>query len=161
MIIEGVRFLNQPLVKEGIKEVIGAITFLGCAVEIYHFATEYPSTTLKVVVVCTQLSVILACLTSRPGLRLCHWVAHKLARPETLVRLFGPSTNFVGNPWHPRHVASITASLLAIPAVAQSLYNLWMQRQELISRIQKLACFNFFTGRPFLHVVNVSIKNLY
>jgi hypothetical protein len=123
-------------VKEGIKEVVGAVTFTAGAVEISRMRTVWTV---------AHISIILAVLTSRPSLHVYHWI-------------LGPTPNFVTNPWHPIHVASIGASLLAIPAVIQSIYGLWMGRRELIV---KLACFNFFTGRPFLHIVNAaSTRNL-
>jgi hypothetical protein len=134
-----VRFLNQMWVKEGIKEVVGAVTFGAGAVEISRMRT-----TVKVIAVCAQLSIILAVLTSRPSLHVYHWI-------------LGPTPNFVTNPWHPIHVASIGASVLAIPAVIQSIYGLWMGRKELIA---KLASFNFFTGRPFLHIMNAACTHI-
>ena len=87
--------------------------------------------------------------------------------------MFGPNTIFAVNPWHPRHVVSIAAVILALPSLAQSAYkginwtykkireyqstssnrsdvSVWLTDTKL--RIMTL--FNTATSRPVLHLGN-------
>jgi hypothetical protein len=138
-----IRLLNQMPVKEGIKNVIGIATFLGCAVEIYKFCakpeTPAQSTAMKVIVRCTQLSIILAFLTSRP-----------------MLRFFPQGPIFAINPWQARHLMSVSASLLALPAVIHSMFKLWKE----MSSLETMANFHFWTGRPFLNRANYFLSCL-
>lgn len=78
-----VRLLNQPIVKEGVKNIAGTVTFAFGLIEIHdvyqilrgrEIITEpcsgYPKwvqVANKVVVVCAKISLILSAGVSRPG----------------------------------------------------------------------------------------------
>ena len=138
-----VRLLNQMVVKEGIKNAIGFATFLGCAVEIYKFSTkpENPTqtTAMKAMIWCTQLSIILAFLTSRP-----------------MLRFFPQGPIFAINPWQARHIMSVSASLFALPAVIHSIFKVWKE----MSSLEIMTNFHFWTGRPFLNRANSCLSFL-
>jgi hypothetical protein len=128
-----VRFMNQMWVKEGIKDVAGWATLVGAVA----FSMKNPFQSAA------NFSVIVSGLTSRP---IVHLMVDKF---------WGPRTTFQHNPWQPQHLVSIAATVIAIPAVLRATYDAFYLRKPL-TRIQKLACFNFFTSRPFLHVVNAA-----
>jgi len=182
-----VRTLNQPLVKEGIKKVAGCATFAFGLLEIYdiyqilqgrEISTEsYPSypkwvqVANKVVVVCAKISLILSAGVSRPGVFIISSVVGTVFSSHQLERVFGPNTIFAVNPWHPRHVISIAAVVLALPSVGQSTYKgiCWtynkIQNQQTSdnspsfiwltdARVKLMNLFNTVTSRPVLHMGN-------
>lgn len=142
-----VYWLNQPFVKEGVKNTVGAVTFTFGLVEIYDtyhvlrgraISTENSPTdphwkqvAQKIVMFCGKFSLILSAATSRPGVMIISALVGRVLSPPQLNRLFGPNTIFAVNPWHPRHVASIAAVLFALPSVAQSIYQgaSWIHRK--------------------------------
>lgn len=184
-----VRFLNQPLVKEGVKNMAGTVTFVFGLVEIYDIyqilrgreistesrsdSPQWMQTAHKVVVVCAKISLILSAAVSRPGIFLISSLAESVFSTSQLKKIFGPNTIFAVNPWHPRHIVSIAAVILAFPSVAQSAYigvN-WAYRKIrqhhdqpaegknlrnwlTDTKMRLMALFNTVTSRPFLHIGN-------
>jgi hypothetical protein len=132
-----VRLLNQPPVKQGVKDLVGVLTVIfGLAVTYDTFrrfhqtatneASNAPINAMKVadkvMINCAKLSLILSAATSRLGVIALSRLVHTVASSAQLERLFGPNTIFAVNPWHPRHVFSIGAVLLAFPFLARSIY---------------------------------------
>lgn len=183
-----IRFLNQPVVKEGIKNIAGAVTFAFGIIEIYDIcqiargrkiSTEasaqsprWKQIATKVTIVCAKVSLILSAGTSRPGIFIISTIMGKLFTTAQLERAFGPNARFAVNPWHPRHVVSIVAVILALPSVAQSAFKgaSWAckkirqcqegtkrkQSEQWLtdSKIRLMALFNTITSRPVLHLGN-------
>lgn len=183
-----VRFLNQPLVKEGIKNVASTATFAFGVLEIYDLcqimrgrvvsSDRYPNypkwvqVADKVVVVCAKISLVLSTGVSRPGVYIISTLVGRVASTAQLERVFGPSTIFAVNPWHPRHIFSIVAVLLALPAIAQSACKgvNWAYHKVRYhaepgqnrasgigisdTKIRFMNLFNTLTSRPVLHIGN-------
>lgn len=156
-----VQLLNQPAIKEGVKNVAGTATLVFGLVEIYQvyrdFSTKSVSQPLKwtqvaqkIVIASARISLILSAGVSRPGVMIIAALVGSVFSTEELTRVFGPNTTFVINPWHPRHVVSIAAVLLALPFVIQSLYKTWNEDTGLRS----MTLFNTITSRPVLHLGN-------
>lgn len=179
--------LNHPVVKEGVKNVAGVATFAFGVVEIYdiysslknrNVTTEtsqklsWQETLKKVVMVCAKISLILSGMVSRPGVFIISTLVGMVFTPIQLESVFGPNTIFAVNPWHPRHVVSIAAVILALPAVVQALYQgaAWIYRkitqevqvnpqasaQSWLSdmKVRLFVLFNSITSRPVLHIGN-------
>lgn len=131
-----VRLLNQPIVKEGVKNVVGSMTFVFGLFEVYdvyqiargrEISTETCSTSPKwvqvankVVIVCAKVALILSAGVSRPGVFIISSIVGRVFSTTQLERIFGPNTIFAINPRHPRHVISIAAVILSLPCVIQS-----------------------------------------
>lgn len=192
-----VHFLNQPIVKENIKKIAGIATFIFGLVEIYdlcqimrggEIATDidpgepqWIQTAAKVSIVFAKISIILSAAVSRPGVYVISTLAGRIATQAQLDRLFGPNTIYAQNPWHPRHVASIAAVILAIPVMVQTicLGFTWVNRrvrqlqEEDVeidqkqnqgwltdAKIRLIVLFNTLTSRPVLHIGNQFARNL-
>lgn len=184
-----VHLLNQPLIKEGVKNVAGSVTMAFGLMEMYdvyqimccrEISTELHSnfprwvqSANKVVIVCAKISLILSAGVSRPGVFIISSIVGSVFSTAQLDRVFGPNTIFAINPWHPRHIISIAAVLLALPSVAQSVYKggHWVcqkichyqnesgNRQEANhwltdAKIRLVVLFNTITSRPTLHIGN-------
>ncbi len=184
-----VRLLNQPIVKEGVKNIAGTVTFAFGLVEIsdiYQIArgrkitteacSDYPKwvqVAHKVIIVCAKISLILSAGVSRPGVFIISSLIGCIFSTSQLDRVFGPNTIFAVNPWHPRHVVSIVAVVLALPSLAQSAYkginwaykkireyqgtssnrsdvNTWLTD----TKVRIMTLFNTATSRPVLHLGN-------
>ena len=133
-----VRLLNQPIVKEGVKNIAGTVTFVFGLVEIYdiyqiargrEITTEafsedpkWSQVANKVIIVCAKISLILSGGVSRPGVYIISSLIGSVFSTSQLERVFGLNTIFAVNPLHPRHVVSIAAVILALPSLAQSSY---------------------------------------
>lgn len=183
-----IRVLNQPIVKEHVKNVMGSMTFVFGLVEvytIYQIARDHKISTEgclrssnwvqianQVVFVCAKISLILSAGVSRPGVFIISSIAKCIFSTAQLERVFGPNTIFAVNPWHPRHVISMAAVILALPFVAQSTYKgvPWMDRgiyHQMMpinrqdtrnwltdAKIRLMTLFNTITSRPALHIGN-------
>lgn len=182
-----VRFLNQPLVKEGIKKVAGCVTFAFGVVEIYDIYqilkgreittetySDYPKwvqVANKVVIVCAKISLILSAGISKPGVFIISTLVGCVFSSHQLEQVFGPNTIFAVNPWHPRHVVSIVAVIIALPSFAQSAYKAskWvynkiqngqssndLQNNSWLTdtKVRLMNLFNTVTSRPALHIGN-------
>lgn len=133
-----VSLLNQPVVKEGVKNIAGSVTFVFGLVEIYdiyqiargaEISSEVSSKSPKwihiadkVIIVCAKTSLVLSAGVSRPGVFMISSLVGSVFSSTQIDRLFGPNTIFALNPRHPRHVVSIAAVILALPSVAQTTY---------------------------------------
>jgi hypothetical protein len=184
-----VHLLNHPLVKENIKKIASTATCvfgLMELVDLYQIARgqeistescstlpKWLQTTNKVIIVCAKTSLILSGGVSRPGVFIISSLVGCVFSTTQLNRVFGPNTIFAVNPWHPRHVVSIAAVILALPSVAQSTYEgiHWAYKKirqypdvsavkrdvdRLLSDndIRLMTLFNSATSRPILHIGN-------
>lgn len=182
-----VRLLNQPGIKDEVKNLAGSVTFVFGLVEIYdiyqialgrQISTETCSTSPewlqvanKVIIICAKISLILSAGVSRPGVFIVSSLVGGVFSTAQLDSVFGPNTIFAVNPWHPRHVISIAAVVLALPSAIQSTYKgiNWMfekvcqyqstssqQSNQWLtdSKIRFMSLFNTITSRPTLHVGN-------
>jgi hypothetical protein len=130
-----IHFLNQPVVKESVKNIFGTITFAIGIVQSYDLYQIYKGdvilnrvnenqsrwvkTAHKVVMICAKLSLILSACVSRPGAYIISSLSGCFFTTAQLNRAFGPNTIFAINPKHPRHIASIVAVILSLPTVIQ------------------------------------------
>lgn len=182
-----VRLLNQPLVKEGVKNFAGSVTFVFGLVEMYDLyqiargrkiSTEVHSTSPKwmqvankVIIICAKISLILSGGVSRPGIFIVSSLMGCVFSTAQLNRVFGPNTIFALNPWHPRHIVSIAAVILALPSVLQLTYRGidWMYKKIrhhqntpsqktnnwlTDAKVRLMTLFNTVTSRPALHIGN-------
>lgn len=131
-------FLNQPIIKERVKNVVSAMTFTGglfAAYDIYQIlkgreisteidlqAPQWKQTAQKIIMMSSKISLILSATTSRPGAAIISNIVGRVWTPAQLERAFGPNTIFAVNPWHPRHVVSIAAVIFAMPSLIQTAY---------------------------------------
>jgi hypothetical protein len=180
---------NQPLIKESVKNIAGSLTFGIGLVEIYDIcqimqgraisteasrgSSDWIQVAHKVVIVCAKVSLILSAGVSRPGVFIVSSVMGAVFSTNQLDRVFGPNTIFAINPWHPRHLISITAVILALPSVIQSTYIgiHWVGKKILPyqntpnhdqyvrpwltdAKVRMLTLFNTVTSRPVLHLGN-------
>lgn len=189
MINSTIQLLNQPIVKESVKNVVGSVTFAFGLIEIYdiyqiargrQITTEtysnYPKwiqIANKVAIICAKISLILSAGVSRPGVFIISSLLGLVFSTPQLERVFGPNTLFSINPWHPRHIVSIVAVILALPSMIQSVckgcnwaykkirqYNdmpadslkvkIWLTD----TKIRLMTLFNTATSRPILHMGN-------
>ena len=184
-----VPWLNQPIVKEGVKNIAGTVTFVFGLIEIYDvyqialgrkITTEACSGNPQwiqvantVIIVFAKISLILSAGVSRPGVFIISSLIGSVFSPSQLIRTFGPNTIFAVNPWHPRHIVSIAAVILAFPSLAQSACKsikwgykkIWQCQDGSTNRldvrirltdtkIRLMALFNTVTSRPTLHLGN-------
>jgi hypothetical protein len=166
-----VKFFNYPLVKEGIKNISGAASFVFGWVEVYDLykiargrsfsSEENPSTIKKISLICTKLSLILSGAASRPGIYIFSKISDSLFTPQQLHRLFGPNTIFALNPRHPRHIFSIAAAVLTAPAI---IHLCWSKKIEVDKRFftdtkaHLMAAINGITSRLALHLGNKIVR---
>ena len=147
-----VAYLNQPVVKETVKNIVGLVTFtIGLIAARSLYANGKPTfkprcgpNIDRAVDVTAKISLVLSGAVSPPGVWIISSIAGRIFRPEQLTRAFGPNTIFAANPWHPRHVVSIAAAVLngvTLPFTFGS-------------RLGHLQSFNLVTGRPTLHFFN-------
>jgi len=182
-----VHLLNQPIAKGCVKNATSSITFIFGMIDVYDIyqisrgreistgtclnSPKWIQVATKIVVVCAKTSLILSAGVSRPGVFIISSIFGRVFSTTQLERVFGPNTIFAINPWHPRHVISISALILALPSVVQSTYKgiNWMYRKichhQAMSKqdihhwlidfkIRLMALFNTITSRPTLHVGN-------
>lgn len=173
-----IRLFNQPLVKEGIKNVAGSLTLAFGLVEIYdlyqiargrEISTEdysaYPKWVQianKVILISAKISLILSAGVSHPGVFILSTLAGCAFSTAQLDQVFGPNTLFAINPWHPRHVISIVAVALALPSVLQTTYKAFKASEKPLadSKTRLSALFNTLTSRPLLHIGNQLSRGL-
>ncbi len=189
----GVRFLNQPIVKEGIKNIAGTITFAIGIAEAYDLIqiiagrkisselpkqfTHWNHTAKKIIIVSAKISLILSAAVSRPGVFLISISVGAMFTSTQLAKVFGPNTTFILNPWHPRHIISIVAIILALPSIMLSTYEVakWTSKKLNLKpyrhenaphksldpdrwltdiKVRLSIIFNTVTSRPVLHLGN-------
>jgi hypothetical protein len=133
-----VKLLNQPVVKNGVINAVGVVTFAFGVAEVYDLYEtlsskkitaegisgndDWITTAKKISVVMAKFSLILSAAVSRPGVFLISTLMGRIFLPSQLENWFGPYTTFAVYPWHPRHVCSIIAVGLALPSVIQDFY---------------------------------------
>lgn len=179
-----VHLLNQPSIKEGIKSLAGGITFSFGLIEIYHSCrriahcnedkakvacyerSHWIHTANKIIIACAHLSLILSAGVSRPGIWIISSLVGRVFSPAQIEAVWGPCTQFAVNPWHPRHIVSIAAAILALPYALQTAYQgarnayLWFYQMEDKPTansgfsLRLMTLFNTATSRPTLHLGN-------
>lgn len=185
-----VRFLNQPSVKEGVKNIVGIAAFTFGIIEAYDIyqilrgreistetnsaAPKWIQVATKVALVCAKISLILSAVTSRPGVFIISTMMGCLFSTAQLQRVFGPNAIFAVNPWHPRHIFSVAAVVLALPSVIHSagkgiqwVYTKICQHENVSAqnnerqgswltdtKVRLMALFNTITSRPVQHLGN-------
>jgi hypothetical protein len=193
------RLLNTPTMKEGVKNVAGSVTFAFGLLAAYDFyqiargrklcseasegAPRWKVVTNQMIVLFSKVSLILSAGVSRPGIYLSSKVMSTFLSVSQMETLFGESTIFAYNPWHPRHYVSIIAVSLALPSLVQMVYKstrwVWrkLQGQRVAvenvpvdqrwlsdSKVRGMIVYNTLTSRPSLHLGNYLarlILNLY
>jgi hypothetical protein len=115
-------------VKEAVKNVVNTVTFAGGLYATYQLLTNRANNWEMAF----RLSCLVSLVASRP-------VWHFLPK--------GPI--FEVNPWHPRHIVSLAANEFASIALIKLIID-----RKFSSKTQALVLFNFFTGRPILHLAN-------
>jgi hypothetical protein len=184
-----VRFLNQPAVKEGIKNIATTMTFAFGLVEVCDLYQIYQGraichssapegsppwakTAYKASLISAKMSLLLSGATSRPGVYLISKAVGCAFSTSQLERFLGKNTVFAVNPWHPRHVVSIAAVILALPANAYSLYELTrVYRWDFVSikntlfnltdsKIRLMSLLNTLTSRPVQHLGNQFLSSM-
>lgn len=127
VIVPTSQFLNQPLVKENIKNVTDRMSFAFAIFGLYNIgqillghrvsSEAAPSGLEKMAVVSGKISVLLSGLNSQISVKLFSKLASYVTTPAQLERLFSAV-----NPRHPRHVLSIAALVFAAPSITLSTY---------------------------------------
>ncbi len=129
----GAQFFNQPVVKEGLKNVFSVVTvafgFLG-AYDLYqtlkgrNISSEkdandpkWLQVASKIALLAAKVALILSAFVSRPGVIVVSFLVNFIVSPAQLERVFGPNTIYAINPLHPRHLMSFVAAALAVPLV--------------------------------------------
>ncbi len=164
-----IRFFNDPLVKERVKNTVGSVTFLFGVVTLYEMSQglkKHQFVTLSsndhewqqlihiIAVACDKVSLLLSAGTSRPGVFIVSKLINNLFSITQLERVWGPNTTFDVNPWHPRHVLSIVSVALATSSVGLSA----LSSGKLLD-MQNLF-FNILTSRFTLHIGNSILQQL-
>lgn len=176
-------FINQPGIKEAVKNGVGVISFLGAITEVYAlcgrgtaFSFDDTSACQRWQLVssrgaqyCASLSILLSAAVSRPGCLAIGYLLSSLPVLRSVDKIFGPNVNFAVNPWHPRHVASFAALILALPALFETLRAVAAPCSDrkieftnwcLLSRKRFFTLFNTCTSRPALHVINQLFRSI-
>ncbi len=164
--------ITQNLIKLSNKEMFklfaGLITFSFGLATLYDVSTSFRDRTISTapkptrwentIIYASQASLILGAATSYIGISLISKIAKHLISQEQLQRAFGPSTIFAVNPWHPRHVASLTSAALALPMLIHSIYK---RIQPISYNKLRLATLVYLSiCRPTLHIGNLLFKHL-
>ncbi len=134
----GIHFLNQPLIKDWVKNVAGSMTCVFAFIEFYTIcqiikgreisitlnphAPKWMQTLYKTMIISAKISLILSAIVSRPGTFVISTLIHSIFSTAQLETIFGPNTIFDINPWHPRHIISLVSLVLAFPVLAQSFF---------------------------------------
>ena len=182
-----VQILNQPAVKNGVKQGVGVCTFAFGIFELYDIARVgmrrrinevttiegYDGTVWRLSAIRTswkmddyvalsgRFSRLFSAVVSPSGVYLITKGVHCVFNTAQLERVFGRNTIFAINPRHPRHIVSIVAVILALPPIAQSVYYCFAERrvrQTPTERLQTaMLFFNTLTSRPVLHLANLAL----
>ncbi len=145
---EFVIFLNQPTVKESVKNSAGLITCLFGIIEIYCLMFLKQNTKTSPSLFLAKVSICLSPLITRPGVFLMTSLAGMLSiQTESY---FGDHTIFAVNPWYPKHIASFAAVLFGLPALYQKI----KADARISNAIFFVLIFNTLTSRPVLHLTN-------
>lgn len=183
-----VQLLNQPLIKEGVKNIAGSVTFAFGLMEVYDIyqiakgrevtsescltSPKWYQVANKTIIVAAKISLILSAGVSSPGVFIVSSLMGSAFSTTQLDKMFGVNTIFAINPYHPRHIVSIAAVILALPSIAQSAckaVNLAYKKIKQYhsdkvtanaknvltdTKIRFMTLFNTITSRPILHLGN-------
>jgi hypothetical protein len=189
-----VRCLNDPAIKKRIKSITGTISFTfstAVIIDIYqtlqmpqmrrttiefpHCSPDWVQMADKIITHSAKLSLILSAMVSQIGSSGISALVGRIMSKTQQEKVFGKNTTFAVNPWHPRHLVSIAAVLLALPSVNRSAYasinwsikKVWGYSDGPLdhtcintfwlsdSHVRLMVLFNTFTSRPVLHLGNL------
>jgi hypothetical protein len=162
-----IELVNQPCVKESIKNFCSSFTFTFGLVQVWILLNKHHrkndaeplkgiDRAVDIAQTCTSLSLILSAACSRPSVYLLSTLSD-LCLPSDLFEIyFGPNTLFDLNPWHPRHLISLIALALALPSPTLTMINTFrpLASKEFEQKTRWMALFNTLTCRPVLHTGN-------
>ncbi len=196
-----VDYANQPVVKERLKSVFGKLPFFFGAAAVYDLygiaagtrpiSSEISSSQSRlkegykkpkwlqkvenVSILSSKLSLVLSGSISQYGCLIFSHLSNLVLSAEKQEHLFGPNRTFSENPWHPRHIVSLAAFILALPSMALTTGKgiEWVCRK--IRRLQinkfkddrrwlsdslvrRMAFCTTFTSRVALHKINELAK---
>lgn len=157
-----VGWINQPIVKQNIKNVLSAPTLAFGCYSLYHLFQRYLGTAANEkqthVSTLTHVSLITTALMTPLGIKIPEKIFCFFISADHRLRWFGPNTVFEHNPLHPRHVMSFINLAMALPSVIKVChYGISKLRSNPLPTINKeewMASWNAFTSRPFQHFVN-------
>ncbi len=147
--------LNQPLVKESIKNIASAITFSFGLAELGNFIMQEHTFSVQafsnswlevantITDVCAKISLVLSASVSRPGVYIISSLTGVIFSTEQLEMVWGPNTIYAINPHHPRHLISFAAVILALPSNLQIVYQglsyLYQDNLDSLTKTEKKA----------------------
>ena len=165
-----ISYVNQPSVKQGIKNAIGVPT-VGCgALALCYVVTgttsdfanksdTWKGAADRITHAMSHVSLVLSGAVSPMGV----WGISKAVgwcfSSAQLEKVFGPNTVFESNWKHPRHVASLAAVGLAIPILVKRIFASPFTQGE--RDLQHIALFTVVTSRPALHIGNQLFQKLF
>lgn len=200
--VETLRFFNKPYVKESIKKTIAVSFCIFAVMELYDLIKDFyegfkgkhicqlrieenvslSQKAFKSMLVISKVSILIAGIINPYGIRGVKFLFGYFSNLEWFSRLFGPNTNFVSNPLHPRHVLSIGNAILGVPATFKILYDTTIEiankifgnracyeeskigfsQNRMISnrRVQLITTWNTILSRPALHFYHFCFKRL-
>lgn len=152
---EFVIFLNQPAIKDGVKNTAGLITCLFGIIELYAFIFYKQNTKTSPTLFLAKVSICLSPLITRPGI----WLISSIAAIFSfqIDNYFGDHTIFAVNPWYPKHIASFVAVFFAIPAIYEKINpfpRIKKAGHGISNWVFFVLLFNTLTSRPVLHLTN-------
>lgn len=192
-----VEFLSQPVVKETVKKISGVAAATFGIIEAYDLymvfrgkraiSDEHTASSPrwmqighKIAMLTLKLSIVLNGMASRPCVYIAGKTAGLIFSETRLAALIGTNTAFTVNPWHPKHILSLGATLCGLPASIQSTYRsiVWLQSKitgkkypesKVIptggwmsdTKARMIAHINMVLGRPFLHGVHLIVQRIY
>ncbi len=161
------RWLNQPVVKQVIKNVISTSSCVFAAIALYDLYMD-PQPYEDKYVLHARVTVIVTGALNPIALSGVSRVFNGTAVAKVFTSIFGQNVNFVSNPRHPRHVISIVNAILGIPAVIRLLvFSRNESTQEgsncILSnkQIQWIASVLCLTSRPALHLGNALVRSVF
>lgn len=158
-----VNFINQPIVKQGIKNILSAPTLVFGCYELYDLFKKYQTGALASEEKdknfgFAHFSLITTALMTPIGIKIPETLFCFLLNPDQRLRWFGPNTVFEHNPLHPRHLFSFFNLAIALPSTIKVCqYAVAKLRSKSLPKIETeewMASWNVFTSRPVQHFVN-------
>jgi hypothetical protein len=161
--------LSSTLIKEGTKVAFGCARAVISAYAIRDLARNSPSfnektLSQKVATVAAYTVLSLSLVSSYPVRALTSRAATALGVERNLIAIFGPPATFVSNPWHPKHVISLTAYAGSLLFMITSLVNRGFAQVQwnssLSQRTVMVIGVNVVLSRPMLHIGNALFRQL-
>ncbi len=155
--------VNQPIIKQSIKNALSAPTIAFGCLELYHLFQKYQAghsspEKQKDSFGLANISLITTALMTPLGIKIPEKIFCLLISADHRLRWFGPNTVFEHNPLHPRHVMSFINLAMALPSVIKvchyGISKLRSKPLPTIKREEWMASWNAFTSRPLQHFVN-------